>query len=62
MKSRAIKIGFDESCVSWFRCTNCEQVFNSYMIYVQKKNENKSQKYCPHCNIELDGLDGLDVS
>lgn len=58
---RAISIGFDESCVSWFRCTQCQQAFNSHQVYVQTKNDNGTQKYCPHCETELKGLDGLNV-
>lgn len=58
MKPRAEYIGFcDHDCESHYRCPLCGKNFGSWTICGQQKNENGTNKYCPHCKEELDGLD-----
>ena len=62
-ENRAIQIGYDDhDCDAVYKCSKCKQVFFGSHIYHHKPNENGTRKYCPHCNTELKGLDGLNVS
>ena len=57
-KKRAIKNGFCSSdCEEWYKCPVCKKPFGSWTVFHQEKNENGTNKYCPHCKIELPGLD-----
>lgn len=61
-ENRAIQIGYsDHDCDAVYRCSKCEQVFFGSHIYYNNPNENGTRKYFPHCETELNGLDGLDV-
>ena len=58
MKKRAIYQSFSShDCEAWYKCPVCNKIFGSWTVYHQKKNENGTNKYCPHCKEELDGLD-----
>lgn len=58
MKKRAIYESFNShDCEAWYRCPVCGEKISSWIIYHQKKNENGTNKYCPCCKEELDGLD-----
>ena len=58
IKKRAIYESFSShDCEAWYRCPECKKLFGSWSIFHQKENENGTNKYCPHCKVELDGLD-----
>lgn len=58
MKKTAIYESFDShACEAWFRCPECNKIFGSWAVFGQLDNENGTNKYCPHCKVELDGLD-----
>lgn len=58
MKKRAEYIGFcSHDCEVWYQCPCCGKRFGGWEIFRQKKNENGTNKYCPHCKEELGGLD-----
>ena len=58
VKPRAITQGYcPHDCETWYKCPKCGKVFGDWTVYHQKKNENGTNKYCPHCKLELDGLD-----
>ncbi len=58
MKKKAIHVSFcSHDCETWYRCPECKEIFGSWSIFRQKDNENGTNKYCPHCKVELDGLD-----
>ena len=58
MKKRALYVGFSShNCEAFFECPYCKKIFGSWRVFNQKENENGTNKYCPHCKEELDGLD-----
>ena len=58
MKKRAIYLGFsNHDCDAFYKCPNCGESFWGWTIFRQRKNENGTNKYCPHCKEELDGLE-----
>ena len=58
MKKRAIYESFcSHDCEVWFRCPQCNKIFGSWVVFHQNDNENGTNEYCPHCKVELDGLD-----
>lgn len=60
IKPKAIYMGFcSHDCEAHYRCPVCGKGFGSWSIWCQrdKLNENGTNKYCPHCKEELDGLD-----
>ena len=58
MKPRAIYESFcSHDCEVHYSCPLCGGKFGSWLIFGQPKNENGTDKYCPHCKAELDGLD-----
>lgn len=57
-KKRAMCVGFcSHDCESHYKCPECGKIFGSWSVFGQKKNENGTNKYCPFCKVELDGLD-----
>lgn len=57
MKPRAIDESYcNHDCEAWYRCPICNEVFGSWTIFHQEKNENGTKEYCPYCKTELEGL------
>lgn len=57
-KERAISMAYNShDCESRYRCPECGTPFGSWDVFRNQKNENGTNKYCPHCKTELDGLD-----
>lgn len=57
-KKKAIYLRFsNHDCEAWYECPCCGTRFGSWRICGQEPNENGTEKYCPHCKEELDGLD-----
>lgn len=57
-KPIAIYLGYAQrDCESHYKCPVCDKNFGSWSIFHNKKNENGTDKYCPHCKTELDGLE-----
>lgn len=44
-------------CEAWYKCPVCNELFSSWSVYHQSKNENGTNEYCPKCKKELSGLD-----
>lgn len=44
-------------CEAWYKCPVCNNLFSSWNVFGQPKNENGTNKYCPKCKTELNGLD-----
>lgn len=58
MKKRAIYLGFSHhACDTYYKCPACGNGFDGWSVFRQEKNENGTNKYCPHCKEELSGLE-----
>ena len=49
----------NHDCETIYSCPKCFKKFSSWDIFSQRRklNENGTNKYCPNCKNELDGLD-----
>lgn len=59
VKPKAIYLGFcSHDSEAHYKCPVCDKAFGSWTIWHQcaKLNENGTEKYCPYCKTELDGL------
>lgn len=57
MKKKAIYNGYNKhDCETKYICPVCDESFGTWDIFRQKENENGTNKYCPYCKEELDGL------
>lgn len=57
-KKKAIYKGYNpRDCEAFYECPDCGKVFGSWLVFHQEENENGTNKYCPHCKVELEGLD-----
>lgn len=57
-KPRAIMQSYNpHDCEAFYQCPSCREVFGSWSVFDQEKNENGTKHYCPFCKVELDGLD-----
>ena len=57
-KQRAIYIGFSQhDCEAYYRCPCCNESFGSWRVFHNQVNENGTNRYCPNCKEELDGLE-----
>lgn len=60
MKPKAIYLGFNShDDESRYRCPACNKPFGSWLVFLQQPNENGTKHYCPNCEVELDGLEGI---
>lgn len=57
-KLQAVYLGFsNHDCEARYICPVCRKGFGSWAVFNQPKNKNGTKKYCPHCKVELNGLD-----
>lgn len=56
-KPTVIYKGFSmNECDAYFKCPVCNKDFSGWMVFHNQINENGTNKYCPKCKTELEGL------